>query len=145
MILFKLPPFVPIKSGFHLGSILSIFFMFFTLVACKNNSTQLPIPKEKVVELLADIHMADAYVESLNPTLKDSMAKQYYPQIFQHYGITTAVYDSTFAVLSKNPVLMKSVYDDVLLKIEERQKVMKGDTLKSDSIKIVPNNPSPKN
>jgi hypothetical protein len=126
-------------------SVVFAFFTIFTLTSCKNNTAQLPIPREKVVEILTDIHIADAYVESVNPTMKDSMAKLYYPQIFKHNGITAAVYDSTFATLSKNPVLMKSVYDDVLLKIEERQKIMKGDTLKTDSTKLDRNKPAQKN
>jgi hypothetical protein len=126
-------------------SVIFVFFTIFSLASCKNNTAQLPIPREKVVELLTDIHMADAYVESVNPTMKDSMAKLYYPQIFKHNGITPAVYDSTFSVLSKNPTLMKSAYDDVLLKIEERQKVMKGDTLKTDSTQLTPNNTTQKN
>ena len=129
----------------HTHTVFFVFFIVFLLVTCKNNTAQLPVPREKVVEILADIHMADAYVESVNVTLKDSMAKRYYPQIFKHNGITTAIYDSTFAVLSKNPILMKSVYDDVLLKIEERQKIMKGDTLKTDSIKLDRNQPVQKN
>jgi Domain of unknown function (DUF4296) len=145
MILLKLPPSVPIKLGLPYGSIFYLFLSFFTFNACENNTSQLPMPKDKVVELLADIHMADAYVESVNPTMKDSMAKLYYPQIFKHHGITTTVYDSTFAVLSKHPDLMKNVYDAVLLKIEERQKIMRGDTLQKDSIKMAPNNATQKN
>jgi hypothetical protein len=133
-LLLKLPP-----------SVFFAFFTFFTLASCENDNPKLPIPREKVIEMLADVHMADAYVESVNPTMKDSMAKLYYLQIFKHHDITAAVYDSTFAVLSKQPDLMKKVYDAVLLKIEERQKIVRGDTLKTDSIKAAPSDPPKKN
>jgi hypothetical protein len=127
------------------SSIILVFLTIFVFVFCENKTGQLPIPREKVVQILTDIHMADAYVESVNPTMKDSMAKLYYPQIFKHNGITAAVYDTTFALLSKNPVLMKNVYDDVLKNIEARQKIMQGDTIKTDSIKLDRNNPTQKN
>ena len=115
-------------------SVFALFFIFFTLYACKDGKAIMPIPKETMVTVLADIHMAEAYIESVSPALKDSMAKQYYPQIFKHNGITAKLYDSAFSVLSNQPDLMKSIYDDVLTKIDERQKIMKGDTLKTTNI-----------
>lgn len=97
----------------------------------------MPIAKEKMVDVLVDIHIAEAYIESVNPTLKDSMARLYYPQIFKQNGITAKLYDSAFSVLSNQPQMMKNVYDEVLLKIEQRQKQIKSDTLsgiKKDSL-----------
>jgi Domain of unknown function (DUF4296) len=105
------------------------FALFLTILSCQKEKVQLPIPKETMVSVLVDIHMSEAYVEGVNTTLKDSMSKIYYPQIFKHHGITAKLYDSTFSILSNKPDLMKSVYDDVLLKLEERQKIMRGDTL----------------
>jgi Domain of unknown function (DUF4296) len=107
----------------------SVIAVFFTLFACKNDKIQLPVPQEKMVDVLVDIHIAEAYIENVNTTLKDSMTRIYYPQIFKHHGITAKLYDSTFAVLSNQPDLMKSVYDDVMERVENRQKIMKGDTL----------------
>lgn len=110
-------------------SVYCLFFTLFTLFACKNDEPQMPIAKEKMVAVLVDIHIAEAYIESVNPTLKDSMARLYYPQIFKHNGITAKLYDSAFSVLSNQPEMMKNVYDEVLLKIEQRQKQIKSDTL----------------
>jgi hypothetical protein len=112
-----------------LAMTMALFFTFFTLLSCQKDKVQLPIPRETMVAVLVDIHMSEAYVEGVNTTLKDSMAKIYYPQIFKHNGITAKLYDSTFSILSNKPDMMKSIYDDVLLKLEEKQKIMRGDTL----------------
>lgn len=110
-------------------SVYCLFFILFTLLACKKDKVQLPISRDKMVAVLVDIHIAEAYIESVNPALKDSMARIYYPQIFKHNGITAKLYDSAFSVLSNQPQMMRNVYDEVLLKIEKRQKEIKSDTI----------------
>ncbi len=120
--------------------LLTVFFILFTLLACKNDKVRLPISKETMVNVLVDIHIAESYIESVNPLVKDSMAKQYYPQIFKHNGITAKLYDSAFSLLSNQPEMLKSVYDEVLLKIEDRQKHLQGDTIKQVKIDSIPKN-----
>ena len=83
-----------------------------------------------MINVLIDIHTAEALMESESPTVKDSMAKIYYPQIFKHNAITAKEYDSTFSIMSNNADLMKSVYDSVVAKTESRLKAIQQDTTK---------------
>ena len=96
---------------------ISIFIAL--LSACQTETKQL-LTDEKMVEVLTDLNAAEAVLESEKVAVKDSMSKIYYAQIFDKHQVTRRDFDSTMAILSKNPVALDSIYNRVLRKLERK-------------------------
>lgn len=81
--------------------------------ACQN-SVDAPIPQEKFMTVLYDIHTAEGLLETESQNMRDSMSKIYYAQIFQKHGVTQIDFDSTMAIYTRNPTQMDTVYNRLL-------------------------------
>lgn len=92
-----------------------------TVVSCKRADSLFPIPKDKLIQTLADIHIAETVYDNETLPMKDSLAKLYYPQIFEKNGITAKDFDSSMAVMSSRPGLMSQIYKDVMNNINKRK------------------------
>ncbi len=77
------------------------------------------IPREKLVDILIDMHMADAV--QATPRFRD-ISREYdsidpYTNIFLHHETTKQAFDSTMAYYSINPKNLISIYDEVIMKM----------------------------
>ncbi len=109
------------------------------LAACKNKQEQSYkiIPKDTMVMLLTDIHLADASVTILSQRKKLKNPEQYYLHIFKKYNITKAVFDSSVSYYSFHPKEYQKIYEDVILnlnKLESKTLAEKDTTSKSNKI-----------
>lgn len=112
------PSLVPRPSSLFPHILFSIF-----LLSCNSTekSNQLPIPQERVVNIMVDMHLAES---AANMKLTDSDSTQpSYTQlceaIFAKNGTTRAGFDSTLFMLSQDPKAMNAVYDVVLERLSE--------------------------
>lgn len=81
--------------------------------ACQS-APDAPIPQEKLISVLYDIHTSEGLLESESQNVRDSMAKIYYAQIFHKHGVTQTDFDSTMAIYTRNPTQMDTVYNRLL-------------------------------
>ncbi len=93
------------------GVVLFLFSLLY--LACQNNLNT-PISEEKMIDVLVDVHTAEAMTESESQRVRDSMAPIYYTQIFEKHGVTRKDFDSTMVIYAHNPERFDSVYSKVL-------------------------------
>lgn len=97
------------------------FFVFlFLLNTCKKNAVKLPLPMETAVELIIDVHSAEAALQNVYGRKKDSLAAIYYDQIYQIYQIDSLEFKKMIGALRDDPELMKEVYNRAIIQVEER-------------------------
>ena len=93
-------------------------------------SEEAPIPSdsvlsaEKMVHLLADVHMAEAALMMERNQGQDSKVKQeaYYRGIFKKYHISQRRFDENLRYYRQNPAVLSKIYDKVIQELEARQK-----------------------
>ena len=88
------------------------------LTACSGKKPGIPpavISPEKMVDILTDVHIAQAAVSTHNPgdTLRYTVS-DYMPAIFKNHGTTQQQFDSSLKYYSSNPALLDSIYKEVL-------------------------------
>ena len=105
----------------------------FLLVSCGEKkdipSTEVAIPtdslisSEKMIHILADVHMIEAALllernESIESKDKPGL---YYRGIFNKYHISQSRYDENLRYYRQNPAIMVKMYDRVIDELETRQ------------------------
>lgn len=101
--------------------------LFFT--AC-NNNTDLPIPADKMVRIISDIHVSEYYSQGLgtNSAFKknhDSLAV-YYSSILQHHQVSYDSFMNAYVWLMQHPAIMDSIYTKALENLEALKKQYPG-------------------
>lgn len=95
--------------------------IFFMLAGCSSEPA-LPLSKEKLVDVLMDVHVAEAALNQVPAgPRKDSLAELYYNQVAEIHGIHRENLDTSLAILQRNPGLMKAVYQEVLAEVEKKR------------------------
>ncbi|MBL7818026.1 MAG: DUF4296 domain-containing protein [Saprospiraceae bacterium] len=96
----------------QIATLLLCSMSLLSLVSCQP-TIEAPIPSEKLVHILVDIHTAEALTESEKQEVRDSMNSIYYEQIFKQHGVTDKDLDSTMTIYARNPVQFDSIYVQV--------------------------------
>jgi hypothetical protein len=123
-----------------------IVAILFIAVSC--SSSHKPqgkvLPKEVMIPLLVDIHLAEAKYNTGNPLESGRAINviEAYDSIFTHYKIEPEDFYTSFRFYRQHPAQMDSLYQDVLTEFTKRQtlqskKVTEAQKLKSrmDSLK----------
>jgi len=98
-------------------------FLIFLLFACssKTNTPDYVIPKEKMVDIIVDIHLTDGMftVNTIRKeyTRKDSV--NYYDKILDNYGYTRKDFDTSVYFYSININEYNKIYIEVLNRLNE--------------------------
>jgi len=84
------------------------------------------IPQEKMIQVLVDVHVADALVEHKsgmqNPNLP--LTNALYTQIYHNYGITAKQFRSSYKYYESHPVLMDNLYTQVITELSKKEAVL---------------------
>lgn len=107
-----------LKKGF---SILIVSILF----ACSNNEISIPeniIPQEQMVQVLADIHIAEVTANFKSPgdTINIDV-KSLYLQIYNKHSITEEQYRESYQFYLDHPTLFNKMYDEVITELSRRQ------------------------
>ena len=95
--------------------ILGLFTLLF--VSCETEIEPL-IEDEKMVKILADIHLSEVAAQTLTMKQKDTMITKYYSQIMDIHEVSRADFDSTVVFLKQNPAKMAKIYEKVMERID---------------------------
>ena len=102
-----------------------VFIISSAMFAC-SEATEIPaefIPKDKMVQVLIDVHLAESTVSSRNMP-QDSAAvlyKMYENQIFQKHGVTDSLYRKSYKWYIENVEVMDDVYEEVVDSLSLRE------------------------
>lgn len=99
---------------------IGIIAFLFMLTACNKEKVILSLPIKEVAELMIDVHSAEAALQSVFGSRKDSLAGVYYEQIYKIHAIDSTQFQELMQSLRDNPALMKEVYDRAVIQVEER-------------------------
>lgn len=81
--------------------------------AC-NNIDEASIKPPQMEKILADIHIAEAKLQSIKKEQRDSIAVLYYQKIFEINEITEQSFHESIEWYAKNPKIMRNVYENIL-------------------------------
>lgn len=74
----------------------------------------LPIPRQKMVDVLTDVYIAEAALLEYTTVTHDSMRKMFITQIFTIHQMDKNYFDSIQKILSLNIDLFNDVHQEVL-------------------------------
>ena len=77
-----------------------------------------------MVKVLADIHLAEAAMQNLYGTGKDTTSVSYYREIYAIHGINHALFDSSMSVMRHHPDYAVKVYRKVMAELENRKNAL---------------------
>ncbi len=90
--------------------IILLLFIAFLINACQNKGENMTISREKMANILLDIHLAETAASNLSAQKKDSMTAIYYQQIYQIHNIQEQEFKNNLNILKYNPEEMNKVY-----------------------------------
>lgn len=88
-------------------------FSILLLTSCVKQSEKLPIAEPELIKILADIHLAEAAFQNLSSSAKDTLAYQYYDQIYQIHEVKKENVDSCLAIMNREPERFYEIYAKV--------------------------------
>ena len=100
------------------------FLLLFVLNACQQKPARPAIDEDKLVEVLIDVHVAEAAVQALRGATKDSMLNVYYGQIGEIHGLDMQEFETTMETLRNDPKYLEALYSKIMSEME-RQEVKK--------------------
>ena len=92
--------------------------LFCALTGCSDEPQPLQVPEERLVGVLADLHIAEAALQALRGKTKNSMATVYYDQIYTLHDVDSAEVHQSLEQLREDPQRMKALYDRVMERVE---------------------------
>lgn len=87
-------------------------------ISC-SDQTPLLLEEDKMINVIRDIHIAEAAMQNLIDITKDSVGEIYYQQVFEIHQVNKADFDSSMIILRKDPERLGLIYDRVLEELEE--------------------------
>lgn len=111
----------------HLVAAISLTLLLCIAVAC-NKAPKGVIPESTMEDLLVDLELADAYIESHWDMFPDDSSRLVLKQsIFAKYGITPELYDTSLVWYARNMDVYVTVYDNVIGRLQGMRNQNKDD------------------
>lgn len=98
-------------------------FLLLTLSACNKDQEKLPIREEKMIDILVDVHVAEAAMQELSSVIRDSLGEVYYGQIFEIHDITEEDFNKTMYLIKQDPEHMERIYKEVLVELDKKMEI----------------------
>ena len=76
------------------------------------------LSEAQMINVLTDIHIAEAASQSLLGLQKDSLLNEYYQQVYEIHGVVEAQFKECYSELQANPDALKLLLDSVLARID---------------------------
>ena len=97
-----------------------LLLCLFLIFSCQSETEKLELSEEKLVPVLADVHIIEGALLSVFPSQKDSLRELYYQQVFEIHGISEKSFEHDIELLKMNPKLMDQVYEKVLKELDQK-------------------------
>jgi|AntRauTorckE5430_2_1112549.scaffolds.fasta_scaffold05170_2 hypothetical protein len=78
------------------------------------------IDEKKMAEMVANVHIIEAYAQNVKATERDSVKAVLYNELFEMYAIDTAVFYENQRLYYENPTAVENLYEDVLQILEDK-------------------------
>jgi hypothetical protein len=111
---------MPVKREFcHLLTCFFFFLLILPAVSCGHGQRKYLIPKDQMVDVLVDMHLADAIALQNDPAYSgfELDSADLYQAVFNKHGVTQAMFDSTLSYYSARPEEFQFIYTRVTGKL----------------------------
>ena len=102
-----------------------LFLSSLILISCSKNEEKIPadiISKDKMVQVMVDIHLAEARSQMGTPFNDVKAQKQsYYKFIFKKHKISYEQLRKSLNYYSAHPEIFSEVYDEVITELSKKQ------------------------
>ena len=108
---------------------LVIILSIVLLPACKEADSP-HLPREKMLAVMTDIHMAEVYSTMVNDSTHKSLNKNmdslayYYRSVLKHHNVTEDEFSESLDWYSKNPAELDTVYISIMAEISMLEGVL---------------------
>ncbi len=106
-----------------------ICFFLYAIQSCgKEREMTRPekmIDKEKMIELLVDVNMAEASIQTFKISQRDSIAKLLYGHIFRIHEVEEFAFYESMEWYVGNPKIIKEMYKEVQEKLKAKEQAKK--------------------
>lgn len=102
-------------------------FIFF--IACSKKEEKIPeniLPKDKMIKVMVDVHIAEAAIQNKYLSLNDStkkIAAGYYRNLFEKNKITEQQFRESFLYYAHHLDLFNKIYEEVINELSKKQAV----------------------
>lgn len=104
-----------------LGYFVSTAFLALQLSSCGRNQDPVAIDEDKLVEVLIDIHIAEAAVQGLRGATKDSMINVYYDQVCEIHEVSREDFETSMEILRNDPKRLEDLYSRIMTEMERQE------------------------
>jgi hypothetical protein len=111
--------------------ILSVILLF-AAAACDDPPMPEPenlVDREKMVQMLADIHLADATFNSLrhrDSVIQESSSANFYYSILEKYDVQDSTYEQSFVFYASQPRKFEKMYREAMNILNEKEQEYSG-------------------
>lgn len=105
--------------------LLMIFMCILILGACAQKENAPPIPKDKLAKVLVDVHFAEAAMQEVPSSIRDSVGRVYYDQIFKIHGIDEETLNESLRIIKKDPEKLEAVYQKVEVELDRQTEALR--------------------
>lgn len=79
-----------------------------------------------MVDVLVDVHLAEAMLEKLPLTDQDTVGHVYYRMIFRQHDITQEDFDQSMSVLREDAKRLNTIYEKIQDRLNEMEATARG-------------------
>lgn len=100
-----------------------VLLIIFTL-SCSKSAIKIPsdiVPKDSMVFILMDIHIAEAGVKTLSADSVLINTNSYYDFIFKKHHISEEQYKKSLAFYTDNPILLQEIYTKMTEEMSKKE------------------------
>lgn len=137
---------ITLRDNLAISGLALTLFVFVSSCSLPEKRVSLPsglIPRDTLVHLLVDIHLADAYLSQNRLPDKSGGQNMFYADITKKYGYDRSLFDSTIHYLATQPKLYVDIYDEVLNRlslirgqVEKEKTFLEENTSEGESFKF---------
>ena len=115
-----------------------VIFIVSFLFSCNNNHDRQekpPIPKEKFIRLLTDIHKTDGYFSSIKQNLINDTTlnpKNFFGEVFHKYGVTNKDFQATILYYCYRMDEFGAIYEQVIQNLNQEKDSLQVITTKNN-------------
>ncbi len=95
--------------------------MSLSVFSCSQGRQTIPIDEDKLVEVLIDVHVAEAAVQTLRGATKDSMINLYYDQICEIHAVNREEFETSMEILRNDPKRLEELYAEIMTEMERQE------------------------
>ena len=102
--------------------------LFFVLASSCGNKNKAVVPshlltEQEMIAVMTDVQIleADMNYRKSNGKMIGDMAKEYYRQLFEHYGITDSIFNENMRYYTYDPATTERIMDSVMERLTKEQ------------------------